>query len=236
MPPKKDTTAKEAAAIARRNSLQDAQAQPNNEVNVSEKRLSEMLDTKLALLKDSIIQTLSSEIAKLQSKNAQLSKAFDKQQLQIEQLETQARANNIIITGIPEGENQQQELKSIGAICKMVSKEISVSSITGHHRIGKKVDGKKRITKVIFHDRTSRNSVLYGDRTPLKNNTYKDIYINADESELTRAEGARLRKKMHEMRKSAPNSKVVITKGRLMKDDNEIDAFDIRNQMHKSHD
>ena len=61
----------------------------------------------------------------------------------------------------------------------------------------------------------------------------KDVYLNIDETPLTRKENARLRKERNRLRILEENKdkRIFLTKGVLKVDDNIVDRFNIDNQL-----
>jgi hypothetical protein len=200
---------------------------------VTEARLVEILDN----LKKSIVDELRREIEKLKSRNNELSDLVIGQQLEIDNLQSQNLACNLILAGVEDkADDKQADLLQvqIQAICKATSKNFANADIVDHYRLGKAQNNKVRPIKIFFSTQERRNNVLFNSKNLQSIGQFQGVYINKDETKLARAENQRLRSKMRDLRKLHPNGTVVIRKGKLLHDDVEVDHLDLKNQLQQS--
>ena len=209
MPPKRDSTAS----------------------GVTEQRLIEILDDKLHNLKTSVMNELRQQIVKQEKKIKALDDLVLQQQLQIENLEAQNLVCNLIIAGVPDKDDKQADLTEIREICKAANVNFVSGDIIDHYRLGKAHPNKVRPIKIKFPNQEKRDNVLLNSKNIRTNGKFKNVYLNKDETKLARAENARLRSTMREIRHNNPEDRVFIRKGKLLHNGDEVDSFNLKNQL-----
>lgn len=201
--------------------------------------LRQELDTKLSALQETITS--------LMKKNESLEELVVKQQIQIENLERENRAKNIIVSGIPEGDLRVVDENGITTTIKDdLNKVLHVLTLTGPafspdklkkvQRLGKLKSGqdqtqRPRLLKVKMDSVDSLYPILASTKDFRNRPELKGIYINQDRPPLTRKEDKRLRDALRAKRAEFPNSKIFIKSGKLFVDNTAVDQHDLRNQL-----
>lgn len=106
-------------------------------------------------------------------------------QYKADELEQNARRENLRISGIPEseGETRETEDQLANKVCEVAAKcgvNLEAREISSCHRLGKKAEGRVRQTVVRFVTRRQRDALYNGRYTLKKEEGYKDVYINED--------------------------------------------------------
>ena len=168
------------------------------------------------------------------------------QQKAIDGFYKEKRENNLIISGVLCQDDEVIRDKVQLIFDKLECTSGTMDDVESVYRIGRKVtfndDGREDARRIMlkFNSKKAKYEVLrktkllknwtqHKDRT-LGNN---DIFINHDESPMTRKENLRLRKERNRLRNldENKNKKVVIYKGKLTVDGNPLDEFNIENQL-----
>ena len=207
-------------------------AQSTIQQPLTELRFVQLIDEKL----DKLSRVFLSQIQNLKTEVNALRVICKAQQEQLEAFEREKRQNNLIISGIAETDRndpnyEESELKKIKQVCTFIEPTaIDSLNIVECFRLGR-YTGKARPIKIKFMKTSSRNKILTGSKRLRGNQTFNNVYINPDESDLSRKENARLRKVASNLRKENPTNKVYIKQGKVFLDNIQRDIFDIGNQL-----
>ena len=208
--------------------------------NENLRKLIKQQDGAINQLKESVAKLLSStkENVQLKQENKSIKKLLLNQQLQIENIEGENRACSFIVSGIIESDSQSNDERAVVNICSRIMSDANLNgvdenNIVSSNRLGKKqINGKPRAIKVTFNSKSCRDSILRHSGQLRSAADYKGVYINPDESPLTRKENARLRqKKKLLLNNKAEGDNIRLQRGVLLKNDSVIDRFDIKNQL-----
>ena len=203
---------------------------------MDESRLTQLMREELTKFRVSFRDEMISVISKaLRDEIADLKEKVKEQEKEIlalkvvmwknkdERLKEQRRAlsRNVILRGIPEeqGEGILDAKDVAERNLRNIDPEIEVEKA---ERIGKKIDHKPRLIKVILVDKDQRNHLLRLARRN-RESLPKGMYVDADRPFLDRKEAARLRERQRELRKNFPEKNVRILRGKLLVDDDEVD-------------
>lgn len=180
------------------------------------------------------IQTLTLRIDSLQTTiqeqahEIDLLKSITKAQTySLEQIERKNRSKQAIIVGLPEENDENLDAKIKALISKTGND--TCHPTRGPHRIGKK-SAKARPICVYFISEIAKRTAIEKFRK-LQDDSVKGIYMNYDETQISRQENARLRTKKKALVTANPGKQVRIHKGKLYLDDNLVDQFDVANQV-----
>ena len=142
----------------------------------------------------------------------------------------------MIITGIPNGEIQadvaifQSTEEKVTFILSEVCDDISVDS----YQVVAFPPAENRNThvcKVIFKEFEVKMDAMKNAKKLKNNEALNKIFFQWDEPKLTRQENHRLRKKKRELKEEYPDDKVEIKKGILKRNDQQVDKFNLVNQI-----
>lgn len=142
-----------------------------------------------------------------------------------EQKERDSRAGNIILYNIPEsGKAEAQErTRDDTEVITRVMEAMGIENtdiIDKCTRIGKKLPGKQRLTKVTLRDKSLRGNILRSSKSLKDSDEFKNVYIDPDQTRLQRMEQRDLRKELKERREKGEQDifirgdKIVQFKGR----------------------
>lgn len=178
--------------------------------------------------------TLQQKIDSQRKEITSLMQVVSKQAGQIDYLESLNRADSIIIYGIPELNNEGNPT-DLGHYVSQLTTTLQLPSILNPEfiptRLGKK-SNKPRPVKVKVKTVQEKIKLVTKARTQLKTiPAYKNVFINFDESPISRKENARLRAKVKELRQLHPDKVVKIVKRNLLVDNVTVDSFDLSNQI-----
>ena len=170
------------------------------------------------------------------------------QQKAIDGFYKEKRENNLIISGVLCQDDDVVRDKVQIIFDKLEWTSGTMDDVESVCRIGRKVtfnehdDGREDARRIMlkFKSKKAKYEVLRKTKSlkgwtqhkyrTLGNN---DIFINHDESPMTRKENLRLRKERNRLRNldENKNKKIIIYKGKLMVDGNPHDEFNIENQL-----
>ena len=195
------------------------------------------------------VDSLESKIELIQSNQIdlelQLKAAKDvitQQQKYIERQEILQRNLNLIVSNVSEkdikyeGNTLVNDMSKIEALCGSVYPDYEDTDIISVTRLGKASRGSDRPLKVTFRKSKCRDFMLFNQEQFIRQaNRFpgsSKIYFNKDLPILSRNEDKRLREEARKNRLHANNDdKVFIKNGKLYKNHDVIDQFDIANQL-----
>lgn len=177
---------------------------------------------------------LKREILELKTDNSILKNIIVSQQQQFERMEMDKRACNLIVNGVTEPSSTSPDTEVIDKILENIWPERDNRPIkfdvVNLRRIGK-MGTRPRPVVLTFASRDSRDKVLK-TASSLRNITeFNKIYISPDLPLLTRKENTRLRLAFKELKASSPTSTVILKYGKLTVNGNEVDRFNLANQL-----
>ena len=209
-----------------------------------ERSIDERIPNDLGKIIEDMRKDYDEKIEKLQSDNKLLKKTIFEQQKFLEGVHREKTKNNVFVTGIPEtftGDDNIEITDKKEIVRKaftLVNHEVSVDT----YRIVKVFDpaeGKTRYSaKIVFNDYNSKmeivknckNLATLDERHPLRK-----IYVRFDDPPLTRKENKRLADKRYQLTREAVESGsgdvYKLEKGKLMKNNVQIDEFNLSNQI-----
>lgn len=201
--------------------------------------INDAIKTAISQFRDEVKSLIQAELKnKIHILNKTMSDMKDtvvNQAIEIEKLKAHNSRKFAIVSGLPESENETNELES-EAVAEFISNtgaDIDISFKP--FRLGKKQENKKRPLKIKF--KSAENKRVAMDRNFQRNisrNENEKIYINHDLPYYTRKENARLRKRKFDLCKDKTDqqkSKIKILKGKLYDDEEIVDSFDLRHQV-----
>ena len=129
----------------------------------------------VAAVKDACIQAIKKEI------NPTLLITQYKQ----DSLDQQMRRENLRVTGLPEGGEEEETekglTKQVCTLAKEMGVEISPECISSCHRIGRKSQGGKTRQVMVRFTRRNQRDAMYDARFKLKrHDKYKGVFVNED--------------------------------------------------------
>ena len=167
-------------------------------------------------------------------------KTILEQQTFLKGLRREKVKNNAFITSIPEKLNiHQVEVTDKTVILDYVFNYINNGVTREQYKIEKifgPAQGRTRHSaKIIFNTFESKMAIIKNCKklgTLNIGNPLKKIYVRFDVPLLTRQENKRLSDKLYELSRSDPDGATYkIQKGKLLKDDTQIDEFNLINQI-----
>ena len=131
-------------------------------------------------------------------------------------------ASNLVISGPSESdfENSEELGGKVGKVLNFLDADLNKSTF---RRVGRRVENKTRIVKVITGSVHERNRVLSKSRLLRNNPQFDKVYVDSDKCFLDRKELARLRGRARVLRNERPNSSVRLFRDKLFVDDDEVD-------------
>ena len=183
-----------------------------------------------------IPETPSEEVKELKETVELQSKTVHQQQVFLEHLANKDRANNLIITGIPEGDNDEDSVSDV--ITAILPREdIKVNQHFQIKRIGDDQTARKPRPLLLQFNKDvpeKRKKLLQNNKKLKDVENYDRVYIKPDQHPIFRKEHNRLRSVAYNERKKAENQGCNIVykakEGVVTKDDIVIDRFSIHFQ------
>lgn len=192
-----------------------SKSNPSNAITLSDIKtlIEKNKDAILESLKDeiekqtSLISTLVKQVEDLHKKNLNLEQKCNKLEEAMSRMTTsvleeandqQRRRKNLIISGVPESvtrsaEDRKAEDKSRVKTILDELIECDDNLIVHVHRMGKIVDGRNRILRVVLRDEESKQRILKTARRLKTSEIFQDIFINPDLTLAQRQEKKHLR-------------------------------------------
>lgn len=192
-----------------------SKSNPSNAITLSDIKtlIEKNKDAILESLKDeiekqtSLISTLVKQVEDLHKKNLKLEQKCNKLEEAMSRMTTsvleeandqQRRRKNLIISGVPESvtrsaEDRKAEDKSRVKTILDELIECDENLIVHVHRMGKIVDGRNRILRVVLRDEESKQRILKTARRLKTSEIFQDIFINPDLTLAQRQEKKHLR-------------------------------------------
>ena len=182
----------------------------------------------IRLLIRSELDPLKIELAKFKRDNNMLKEIVASQQTMLEKQEIEKRANNIIVSGLPDNGSTASDLSSVNEILETVRSSYSNPPLRiiaeRVRRIGKSSKDRPRLLVATLEIKEHRSEILRNSKN-LKENLSPNL------PDLTRKENGRLRKAFKNSCQENPGSKVSIKFGKLLVNDVVTDHFNIGNQL-----
>ena len=179
------------------------------------------------------IEQLRNAITTQEKETKTLKSVIANQAITIEKLETEKNKEFGVISGLPENDKTTPINTALKQLAQDINIEEAIIDATFvPYRLGKFQSNKSRPVKVKFT--SSESKIKFAKKiheAKLNNRISNIIYCNFDYPILTRQENSRLRKKMKEEKQKTPNVSFKIAKGKLYRDNIEIDSFDLENQI-----
>ena len=131
-------------------------------------------------------------------------------------------AANLVVSGVEEAESEtpEQLLQSVQELVRSINADVTIVSAV---RIGRNNGRGPRLTKVATSSQDARNQVLKCSKSLKDIQRYKNIFINPDRCHIDRIENSRLRKAMRDLKKSYPQKRIALSKGKLWMDGEIVD-------------
>ena len=173
-----------------------------------------------------LVKALLKQVEELSAKNAVLEKKCIKLEENMVKTSTvileeindrDRRRKNLVISGIAEStsgsiEEKNRDKERVNCLLK----ELSIDGdeiLRRIHRIGKQVEGRDRLLRVVCCDEESKIGVLRQAKL-LRNTSFKKVYINPDLTKTQREERKRLREELK--RRKDVGEDVTIRYGRIV--------------------
>ena len=136
-----------------------------------------------------------------------------------EQKERESRAKNIILFNIPESDKQnpqertQEDTNFVTRVFQTL--EIEKCDIDKCIRLGKKVSGRSRLTRVTLKNQDSKGNILRKSRALESSEDFSEIYIRPDLTRLQRTEQRMLRDELRSRREKGEDN-IFIRRGKII--------------------
>ena len=202
-------------------------------------KANELSDPKIAANTDSS-KGNSEKIEVLEKTIVSLKKTIVNQQEYLEQLQRNNLAKNAMITGIPNvplirDDNSVDEPEDkVKAILNELNPDLTNQDYTIRmFDPFTKIDGTiTHSAKITFKSIEKKKETLSNSKSLKdKEEFFSSVYVKNDETKNSRSENYRLRKKAKALREEFPNDVIKIERGVLTRNDNQIDKFDLNNQI-----
>lgn len=135
----------------------------------------------------------------------------------LEEIEIERRKMNLVVSGLKEGNNDEEEIKE--CFSKLAGVK-GVRSIVNIERIGKRVVSKVRPVRVILNNMEGRMELLKQAHGLKGYEEYKKVYIAPDLTRKQLEKDKALRAKLIEFRQQKGEKDAKISKGRIVKKSN----------------
>ena len=207
-----------------------------------EKTIEEKIPDNLADMFADMKKNFTEKLDTITNENRILKKTILEQQKFLEGMRREKMKTNIFISGLPEScdvggvTTDDQPL-----IIKEVFSKISTDITDEHYTVSKTfqpTEGRTRFSaKITFNNVEMRMNILKNCKNLGKlaeGHALKKVFIKSEAPPLTRKENKRLADKMWTLRRAEPPGstiKYILSKGKLLKDDQVIDEFDLGNQI-----
>ena len=209
-----------------------------------DRSIDEKIPNDLGKVIDEMKKDYDDKITKLQTDNSLLKKTILEQQKFLEGVHREKTKNNVFVTGIPEtftGEDNieiSDKKEIIQKAFTIVNQQISTQS----YKVVKVFDpaqGKTRYSaKIVFDDYNSKMGIVKNCKKLAnlnEENPLRKIYVRFDDPPLTRKENKRLSDKRYQLAREAEETGsgdvYKLEKGKLLKNDAQIDEFNLSNQI-----
>ena len=208
----------------------------NNCINPLKTEIQSLRDTftiKMKTIEDKMT-LIQSENNQLKEETAILTDIIVNMQSSLNKIDGDGRANNLIISKIPEGkmtvhneiDSEDDKVKINHLLSKLELEDESIIENIEINRLGQPKPGVSRLIKVKLQSSADRNKILENTKI-LKNlqEPWSNIYINKDLHPVYSKQNKRLRDKMAKIKMEPQNrgKNIRIVKGKLMVDDNVVD-------------
>ena len=163
-------------------------------------------------------------------------KAVFNQQIFLENLQKKQLKNNMIITGIPNSDlliddvAHQSDEEKVAGIFNEICDDIRTECYT-IFSFPAAENRASHVCKVTFNDFDVKKNVMRNSKKLRDNVSLNKIFLQWDEPKLTRQENQRLRKKKWTLKQDHPNDNFELKKGILKQNDQQVDKFDLINQI-----
>ena len=158
----------------------------------------DLVMTELDSLKALVISpesAINKKIAVLENKLEKQAEFISKQQFFMEALDCKERESNLVILGVPDGENAFDGAVSDDTKLEKIWTQIGVEGIAAtHHRLGERNDQRSQLLLVTLQDKSMCGRIL--DRAKnlkTSGNLFRKIFIKRDVHPAVRKEWERLR-------------------------------------------
>ena len=190
---------------------------------------------------DESLNLLKKEILELRTSNEMMKNVIISQQLQIEKMELDKRACNLIIHGVQEATAKLPDKHMVDNILETIRSNCTDSDpptkfeVTNLRRIGKHINGTKpRPIVLTLTNRDNKNLILKKSKSLRNVPGFSNVYLSADLPDLTRRENGRLRMAFKQLKDSSSESSVLLRSGKLSIDGRIVDSFNIKNQLFRA--
>ena len=205
------------------------------------------LDEALESLYQRIKRDTASQVALLEEQNRNLKTLIERQNSDIQSMKTainnlatecermsrKERIEFAVINGVDEA--TKDVVAWVQKLCEILN--LRPDTTFKPMRLGKKPNSTRRIKVKFMTEKDKRYAVdkckeLFSNEDEAKRllPNQQKLFINYDESPMTRRENARLREKRRSLIRKNPRSSAVLRKGKLYVDDAQIDEFNVVNQ------
>ena len=129
------------------------------------------------------------------------------------------RRRNLIISGVPEpsgGSADERKHSDVGKVTD-IFEAISVNdnvSVVHVHRIGRIMEGRNRLLRVVLRDEDSKYLVLKEARQLRNTPSFQKVFVNPDLTQTQRREGKRLREELK--RRKDAGEDVILRRNRIV--------------------
>ena len=169
---------------------------------------------------ESIIHAQAKEIDQLQSVSAQAVSDVDSLAYTIHQQMRKDIQNNIVISGIPEEEDEDELPDKAEEVLEKL--DCSTCEVMQHSRVGRAQNNRPRLLKLSFRFLRDKIKAVRNATRLRRDMDFQGIYVNPDYTAVERKERKRLRDESIALKRGHPDSEVVLRRGELLLDDNRV--------------
>lgn len=202
------------------------------------KRIDEVLDKRLEILASEIrssfeakinrleekIASHATEIERLKSSQINNDRRFDELAFSVHEAKRKDIAKNIIISGIPEDDDTDEETIPVKAKAVLERLDCLNCEIENYYRVGRSLMNKPRLLKVRFRHLSDKVKAVRNAMRLRSNKDFLGVYVNSDLTPEERLERKRLNDKARLLRIENPTSEVQMRRRNLLMDNQIIDC------------
>ena len=204
----------------------------------------EKVEKKLTTKYDKKIKDVEDENERLKKENSEIKAAISEQQKFLERIRSEKNAPNIFISGIPndleiEGDNATDASVILNHILKFVKPDIQPNDLKILKNFEPREGNDRHSAKISCSSPNVKKKIFEGCRKfkdlPLES-PIKKVFLKNEDTPLQKKENDRLYQKMRELRAEEedpdnPTNIYKIRSGKLYKNDEVLDTFNLENQL-----
>lgn len=202
------------------------------------------MEKKLTTKYDKKIKDVEDENERLKKENSEIKAAISEQQKFLERVRSEKTAPNIFISGIPnnlemEGNNMSDAKVILNHILKFLNPDIQPNDYKILKNFEPREGNERHSAKISCSSLTMKKKIFEGCRK-FKNlpliSPLKKVFLKNEDTPLQKKENDRLYRKMRDLRAAEedpdnPTNKYIIRSGKLYKNEEVLDTFNLENQL-----